>query len=721
MATTEAVPSINFPNLGQDDDMELSSDHGRYDGDFDIDIDQGGDYEGENDVDQMQEDLRSDRGMTDLLDPHDGRMNDDEMAEGSIDGRYEPQDGMMQDDGASAEIHDEDLGDYVGDESGYTHEQGTEAQDVEAGTQEDTQYDDGTADTTLRPDAEAFDTGDDHLEQNYSEEVIETVPIGKSQSEAPQPTDAELQSSTEKLHSPAGENQEYGLGSQESEPTVADYGEPQNADHSAKVQPDPDGDPASHHEQYQGGYEQQNQEQSINAAGPAHNENVEDEDRHNNETEDKESQTVVGDNAQPTLDDHAVASTVTGLHPTIVRYEGSEVFLFPSADLKSQEEYFLEDENLVNGSIGDMFEACRVVLGGDISEDDELELTVEDLGLSLSEDSTPAFSASFSEILQLYVQLQVLDGVEQPPPMYMTLSTRTRFTNRLTLLTQAVREGKGLSSIPATKEMMYDEDEMFTEYHEPEGDDQEVDVEETPSGHAADRVEHADNSPLRDESNLAVGDHREEHELNSHGVEHAFAEEEETAGPAEHNRDGHVSQGGTHVHGPVVNEEPQSSATRLDADQDTNTGKDDDVTALEEVTTADNPEESHTAHNGRDAGDDNAPSHAKSTHYRADEIHFEEEAEEVVGVDDEANPNEEEEGNNEVQGQQKDVINLSTTGAVNDDLPPVPEDDLDEIDFADDEIDNVTENASNLKRSFTEHTGHLDLPSDEQVSKRTRS
>ncbi|GAB7343449.1 hypothetical protein MBLNU457_1473t1 [Dothideomycetes sp. NU457] len=731
MATTEAIPSINFPHLGQDDDMELSSDHGRYDGDFDIDIDQGGDYEAENDVDQMQEDLRSDRGMTDLLDPPDGRMNDDEMAEGSIDGRYEPQDGMMQDEGTPPEVHDEDLGDYVGDESGYTQEQGLgfETQDVEAfGTQEDTQYDDGTGDTTLRPDEQAFHTGDDHLEQSYSAEVNETVSLGETQREVPNPSDAVPQTSTEKVHSPARVDQEHLVASQEFEPTVANSAEPQNADDPAEVQDKSDENPAHHREQYQDEYEQQEQEQSINTAEAEHDETAEDDDRHNDELEDNESQTVVGDNAHSTLRDHAIASTVTGLHPTIVRYEGSEVFLFPSADLKSQEEYFLEDENLVNGSIGDMLESCRVVLGGDISEDDELELTVEDLGLSLSEDSTPAFSASFSEILQLYVQLQVLDGVEQPPPMYMTLSTRTRFTNRLTLLTQAVREGKGLSSIPHTKEMMYDEDETFTEYHEPEGDDQEVDVEETPSGHAVDRVEHADNERLQDETTLAA----DEHELNSSNVEHAQTVEEETAEPTEHNYEAYQSQEGDHIQDPVVNEESQLATTQLDVEQNTNTGKEDNETALEEVTAVDNLEHSHTALDGRDAGDEHGSSNAEDTHYGADGVHLNEDAGEIegdqvtqlIGGDDQSKPNDEEkeEGSHEADGQQEDVTNPSTTGGANDDLPSVPEDDLDEIDFDDDEIDNITEtNASNLKRSFTEHAEYLDTAKDEQASKRSRS
>lgn len=78
-------------------------------------------------------------------------------------------------------------------------------------------------------------------------------------------------------------------------------------------------------------------------------------------------------------------STVTGLHPTIVIYDGGRYSLFPSSEPADGEEYFLEDENLVNGSIGDLLHACRVVLAETISEDDELELGIGSLGLFVGE------------------------------------------------------------------------------------------------------------------------------------------------------------------------------------------------------------------------------------------------------------------------------------------------------------------------------------------------
>lgn len=174
--------------------------------------------------------------------------------------------------------------------------------------------------------------------------------------------------------------------------------------------------------------------------------------------------------------------TVTGLHPTIVEYDGNEIFLFPSREPASFEQYLLENENLVTSSLGDLLQACRVVLGESISEDEELVLGVEELDLYVSEDSTPAFSTSFSELLDAYVKLHQHDGNDQPPAFRVTLTTKTRFTNRLTTITQAIAEGKGFSQLAFLQ--AYNEYEGVTELPDPDEDfDEEnyLDVDENHS------------------------------------------------------------------------------------------------------------------------------------------------------------------------------------------------------------------------------------------------
>jgi hypothetical protein len=168
--------------------------------------------------------------------------------------------------------------------------------------------------------------------------------------------------------------------------------------------------------------------------------------------------------------------TVTGLHPTIVEYQENEVYLFPSRDPAVPEQYLLQNENLVTTSLGDLLQACRTALGDGVSEDEELVLGVEELDLYVSEvsfgispaflsttannftqDSTPAFSTSFSELLDIYLQLHKLDGNDNPPPFRVSLTTKTRFSNRLASITQAISEGKGFSQLSFLQYYEYDE------------------------------------------------------------------------------------------------------------------------------------------------------------------------------------------------------------------------------------------------------------------------
>ncbi|KAG8629818.1 hypothetical protein KVT40_001437 [Elsinoe batatas] len=171
--------------------------------------------------------------------------------------------------------------------------------------------------------------------------------------------------------------------------------------------------------------------------------------------------------------------TYTGLHTTVVRYDGGEYTLFPSSGLVEGEEYFLENENLASGSIGDLLHACRITLGEAISDDEELELHVEEFGLYLSEDSPAAFSTSFSEILDIFVQLHRQDGNEQPPAMSVSLTRKLRFANRLTLLANAAAEGKGFSQLTFLSAHTSDSPTYAEEYQDEDAEDNagEVDAE----------------------------------------------------------------------------------------------------------------------------------------------------------------------------------------------------------------------------------------------------
>ena len=76
-----------------------------------------------------------------------------------------------------------------------------------------------------------------------------------------------------------------------------------------------------------------------------------------------------------------------GLHPVIVLYQQSEIFLFPPHDNDEQyaQTYFLEDESLANQNLKVLLEALRLVLADSINENDELEINFVLLGLEMCE------------------------------------------------------------------------------------------------------------------------------------------------------------------------------------------------------------------------------------------------------------------------------------------------------------------------------------------------
>ncbi|OJD23143.1 hypothetical protein ACJ73_05504 [Blastomyces percursus] len=135
----------------------------------------------------------------------------------------------------------------------------------------------------------------------------------------------------------------------------------------------------------------------------------------------------------------------SSLHPVKVLYQDSEISLFPPGENDPTETFFLQDEGLANAPVAELVGACRQVLGEHISEDEELILDIESLGLHLPENSTPIITTSLVQIVQVYLDLCSNDGINEPEPLYLTLSSRATFTAEFARLAAAANEGKGLS------------------------------------------------------------------------------------------------------------------------------------------------------------------------------------------------------------------------------------------------------------------------------------
>lgn len=75
------------------------------------------------------------------------------------------------------------------------------------------------------------------------------------------------------------------------------------------------------------------------------------------------------------------------VHPITVNYQGNEMSLFPSLDEDSEQSqtYLLKHPSVVSDRICSLLQQCRSVLADSIGDDDELDISFVDLGLSIDE------------------------------------------------------------------------------------------------------------------------------------------------------------------------------------------------------------------------------------------------------------------------------------------------------------------------------------------------
>ena len=164
------------------------------------------------------------------------------------------------------------------------------------------------------------------------------------------------------------------------------------------------------------------------------------------------------------------------VHSVKVLYEENEISLFPpnEEDVGQEQTYLLQDHNLANENIQELLAACRLVLGECIEVHDELRIDIESLDLRFSEVSlvsakscslansvskqSTAESSRFSlgQIIDLYLHLQQNDEIDNPSPLCIMLTTKIKLANRLDYLYAAISEGKGLSEISNSSHFLND-------------------------------------------------------------------------------------------------------------------------------------------------------------------------------------------------------------------------------------------------------------------------
>lgn len=184
--------------------------------------------------------------------------------------------------------------------------------------------------------------------------------------------------------------------------------------------------------------------------------------------------------------------TFTAPPEVLVSYLSSEYTLFAKSGNDDPDSYFLSDISILEKPLGEFFTAIRDIVQEELSEDDELCMSIEDLGFEIEEHSTLGRGANLAQIIRLHEQISRNDGIEPLRPLQMVLGTRANFLRKLGSLTAGAAGGKGLAEL-----MTWDDgsegvgdldgvDENTNGSEQDEGDETSGEVSNVPHGETAD-------------------------------------------------------------------------------------------------------------------------------------------------------------------------------------------------------------------------------------------
>lgn len=164
-------------------------------------------------------------------------------------------------------------------------------------------------------------------------------------------------------------------------------------------------------------------------------------------------------------DEAASADNPVTTPDVVVIYQSVEYSLFSKSEDDNPDSFFLSDLKVLESSLGVFFEEIRNVIHGDLADEDELCLSVEDLGLDIEEvrlpldckdssqlttmeqNSTLLQEHTLGDIISVYRKLLSNEDGQPSRPLYMSIGARPNFSKRLVVLTASAAEGKGLSEM----------------------------------------------------------------------------------------------------------------------------------------------------------------------------------------------------------------------------------------------------------------------------------
>lgn len=138
------------------------------------------------------------------------------------------------------------------------------------------------------------------------------------------------------------------------------------------------------------------------------------------------------------------------LHSITVNYAGNELWLFKQHDPDDSGDWLLDDVSLLKSRISDVFSACRIALGDNVSNEHELGFRFDHLhNLELYEDNTACVAVSLEKLVDLYRTLQSQDGIHEPDSFYISFLSRPRFAAMLSEVAKFAENGHGYSALHA--------------------------------------------------------------------------------------------------------------------------------------------------------------------------------------------------------------------------------------------------------------------------------
>ncbi|KAK0124375.1 hypothetical protein ONS95_009341 [Cadophora gregata] len=161
--------------------------------------------------------------------------------------------------------------------------------------------------------------------------------------------------------------------------------------------------------------------------------------------------------------DIASINDTPSLQTVVVVYREVEYALFSASEHDDPDLYFLSDKTIAEKPLSEFFKAIREVIRNDLTDEDELCLVVDSLGLQVEEvglinnnsndvkltqlEQVSSFigDVTLLEVLSLHAKLAKNDGLENSGECHIVLKTRTNFSRRFSTLLAGAAEGKGLS------------------------------------------------------------------------------------------------------------------------------------------------------------------------------------------------------------------------------------------------------------------------------------